>query len=88
MTNPRSDRPEDAPTGSLRPRGPHPLTRHLYELCEDGLLRVTAGPIHGFFTRTGEWVSGDLKSADPHFCMWLSLKGRAPAGLRNPLVGR
>jgi hypothetical protein len=75
-------------TGVRKARGSHPLTRHLYELREDGLLQVTAGQIQGLFTRTGAWVSGDLKSADPHFCMWMSQKGKAQAALRNPLIGR
>jgi hypothetical protein len=71
--------------------GRHPITGDVYELRRDGLLRVFTceGEAGGLFKRNGEWVCGDVRAVDQHFCQWLSQKGFAAAPTRaNPLVGR
>ncbi len=50
----------------------HPLTHEIYEVSEDGLNVVIKGDAGtGEFTFGGEWISGDVKNADPHLCVWL-----------------
>lgn len=69
-------------------RGKHPLFDAHYDCKEDGTIHVTSGDATGVFRRNGEWVSGDLKWADPHYCQWLFQKSDSVTPLRNPLVGR
>jgi hypothetical protein len=66
----------------------HPLSDATYEYHEDGTVHVASGDASGIFKRNGEWVSGTLKWADPHYCQWLVQKGQTLTPLRNPLVGR
>ncbi|HVZ18070.1 MAG TPA: hypothetical protein VG897_13190 [Terriglobales bacterium] len=78
-------------SGRVLLKGKHPVMGDLYELCEDGFLRVTAstGDATGIFKRNGEWISGDLKWADQHFCQWISQKGFVEqSSHRNPLIGQ
>ena len=65
----------------------HPRTGDLYTLQEDGLVRVEHGGQSGLFHADGSYVSGALRSADPHFANWvggpqLASRERA-AGPRN-----
>lgn len=72
-------------------KGQHPVMRDLYELRDDGSLHVTAASdgASGLFKRNGEWISGDLKWADQHFCQWMSQKGFVEqSSHRNPLIGQ
>jgi hypothetical protein len=50
----------------------HPLSGALYDLTEDGTIQVTArdGSV-GLFDKDGRWISGDLRQADPHLCVWI-----------------
>ncbi len=50
----------------------HPFTRALYELNDDGTVRVTDGDRSGVFERTGRWLSGELREVDPHLCGWVA----------------
>ncbi len=51
----------------------HPLTGALYELQEDGQVKVVArGGDEGIFTAQGVWIKGTLTHADPHLCLWLA----------------
>jgi hypothetical protein len=51
----------------------HALSHALYDVRSDGNLDVTAADgTSGVFTPAGEWVSGDLRHADPHLCGWLA----------------
>ncbi len=44
----------------------------MYQVDDDGLLTVTSRDgTTGRFTPNGDWVSGDLRQADPHMCGWL-----------------
>jgi hypothetical protein len=50
----------------------HPLTFDIYEVSDDGASVVVRGDsISGIFTFGGQWVSGEIKSADAHLCGWL-----------------
>jgi hypothetical protein len=50
----------------------HPLSGATYDLQEDGTVRVVArdGAV-GVFDAHGGWLSGDLRQADPHLCLWI-----------------
>ncbi|MBH81241.1 MAG: hypothetical protein CMQ49_12110 [Gammaproteobacteria bacterium] len=61
------------PSESGRPREMHPFCGAIYELREDGNVDVTMpNGAHGVFTRTAEWVEGDLGHADIHLCQWVA----------------
>ena len=54
-------------------RRQHPLTGAMYELQDDGQVKVvTRGGEEGVFTAGGVWVEGALTHADPHMCLWLA----------------
>ena len=44
----------------------------LYVLDDDGNVRVTNGNSVGIFTREGIHISGDIRSADPQLCVWIT----------------
>jgi hypothetical protein len=51
----------------------HALSGALYEVCDDGSVRVVARDgTEGRFTSDGEWLSGDLRHCDPHLTGWLA----------------
>jgi hypothetical protein len=66
----------------------HAGSRHLYESVEPGRIRVSdeEGGRSGLFTQRGEWISGDLKIADPFICGWLDHKS-GESSFHNPLAG-
>jgi hypothetical protein len=43
----------------------------LYQLDDDGNIRVSRGNSIGVFTNEGIHLSGDLKQADPQLCVWI-----------------
>jgi hypothetical protein len=49
----------------------HPFTKALYELDDDGNIRVTQGDRFGVFTIRGKWISGELRECDPQLCGWV-----------------
>ncbi len=53
----------------------HPLSGGTYDLMEDGTVQVvdSAGRT-GVFDTTGGWLSGDVRQADPHLCLWIAGK--------------
>jgi hypothetical protein len=62
----------------------HPLSGALYDVGEDGLVRVESEGQVGWFTPDGAWVRGDLHEADAHLCGWLA-GPQVPASMaRNP----
>lgn len=58
----------------------HPLSGTEYHRNEDGTVRVVGKGVEGRFTRTGIWISGERRAADPGLCRWVS-DGRA-----NPMA--
>jgi hypothetical protein len=49
----------------------HPFSKALYELDDDGNIRVTQGDRVGVFTIRGKWISGELRECDPQLCGWV-----------------
>jgi hypothetical protein len=68
-------------------RARHPGTLAHYEAV-DGLVRVISEDGEGMFKSNGEWVSGQLRTADGAFCHWLVMKAANFEMVRNPLAGR
>lgn len=52
----------------------HPLSGALYDLNEDGTITVSRDGASGLFTKDGVWLSGSVRSADPHVCGWIGGK--------------
>jgi hypothetical protein len=50
----------------------HPLSGTEYHRNEDGTVRVAGKGVEGRFTRTGTWISGERRTADPGLCRWVS----------------
>lgn len=44
----------------------------LYELMEDGNIRVSKGGKFGIFTPKGVHISGEIREADPQVCVWVN----------------
>ena len=44
----------------------------LYELMDDGNIRVSNNGREGIFTRAGVHVAGEIREADPQVCVWVS----------------
>lgn len=49
----------------------HPLSGATYDLTTNGTIVVDKGGVSGEFTSKGVWISGELKQADPHLCLWI-----------------
>jgi hypothetical protein len=50
----------------------HPLSGALYDLRDDGVIHVKSrDDREGLFDKHGRWLSGELKHADPHLCLWI-----------------
>jgi hypothetical protein len=51
----------------------HPYSRDLYELDEEGRVRITRrnGEV-GYYSSDGRWLDGVKFDADPHLCGWVS----------------
>jgi hypothetical protein len=52
----------------------HPLSGATYDLTERGTILVAKGELVGEFTAHGVWLSGPLRQADPHLCLWIGGK--------------
>jgi hypothetical protein len=53
----------------------HPLSGAVYDLDVDGTIQVVAPDgRRGVFDARGVWISGDVKQADPHLCLWIGGK--------------
>jgi hypothetical protein len=50
----------------------HPFTAMTYELAGENRVRVTDGNRSGLFDRSGVWLEGELKIADPSFCRFIA----------------
>ena len=51
----------------------HPFDpKCLYELTEEGTIRITRDGKTGFFTGEGIYLSGEIRSADPQLCNWIT----------------
>ncbi|MGC8512012.1 MAG: hypothetical protein ACP5P1_03100 [Acidimicrobiales bacterium] len=61
----------------------HPLSGAIYEEGDGGTVRVTKGDLSGLFSRNGQWLSGDLRSADPEMCRWVTSGANPSPRLRS-----
>ncbi len=52
----------------------HPLSGATYDLVESGDIEVCKDDRRGRFTKYGVWLSGEIRHADPHVCLWVSEK--------------
>lgn len=50
----------------------HPLSGATYTLRDDGLVEVENNGLTGIFAFNGEYLSGDLRHADPHMLLWMA----------------
>lgn len=63
----------------------HPFdTEALYQVDEDGNIRVTRGNSVGIFTSEGIHLSGDLKQADPQLCVWVGNNPDPSSAFQRP----
>jgi len=44
----------------------------LYELLDDGTIRVSRAGRIGIFTAEGVHVAGEIREADPQLCVWIT----------------
>jgi hypothetical protein len=52
----------------------HPLSGAMYDLTEEGTVRVTKNDRWGTFSERGVWLAGEIRHADPHLCLWMGGK--------------
>ena len=68
----------------------HPLTRAMYERCDDGSVRVKGNGDdneEGIFDRYGNWISGSRRHADPLMCMYVSDGFKqVPGAVHSPIA--
>jgi hypothetical protein len=50
----------------------HALSGAIYDLRDDGTIEVSKDGRSGVFTATGTYLSGDIRHADPHLCLWIA----------------
>ena len=64
------------------PRKLHRMTGAIYESESEGVALVTTPDGRsGRFDDMGRWLSGELKEADPHLCLWVAGR-QLPAGMK------
>lgn len=61
----------------------HPLSGATYEEGGERTVVVSKGEVSGVFSRNGEWISGELKSADPEMCRWVTSGENQSARLKS-----
>jgi hypothetical protein len=49
----------------------HPFDNVLYQLTEEGLIRLTDGDRTGLFQQDGQWIEGEIRQCDPQMCVWV-----------------
>jgi hypothetical protein len=49
----------------------HPLSGAIYDLQNDGTIRVEKDGKAGIFRADGTYVSGEIFFADPQLCVWI-----------------
>lgn len=49
----------------------HPFSKALYELDDDGTIRVTKDGVSGTFSLDGRHLAGELRECDPQMCGWV-----------------
>ena len=62
----------------------HPLSGATYDLEDDSTIVVEKDGKSGRFGLDGRWISGEVRSADPHLCQWVG--GKRMASRHRPVV--
>ncbi len=55
----------------MTPRIRHPFDDIVYELTEEGLIRLSQGDDYGLFHQDGRWIEGTIRQCDPQMCVWV-----------------
>ena len=64
------------------PRKLHRMSGAVYASEEEGVALVTLPDGRfGRFDDTGRWLSGEVREADPHLCLWVAGR-QLPLGMR------
>lgn len=58
----------------------------IYQVDEDGNIRITNGNQWGVFTKEGIHLSGDIRHADPQLCVWVANNPSQEGQLRSSSV--
>ena len=58
----------------------------LYQVDDEGNIRVSNGNQWGVFTREGRHLSGDIRHADPQLCVWVGNNPGQEKQLRSAAV--
>lgn len=53
----------------------HPLSGTIYTGLGDGRVEVSKGQARGIFDVHGDYVSGEVRIADPEMCRWVGTAG-------------
>lgn len=56
----------------------HPLSGHVYGLDQHGFVIVEKHGRSGRFRADGQWVDGEIRTADPELCQWIGGRQLAP----------
>ena len=65
----------------------HPFDpESLYQVDDEGNIRVSNGNKWGVFTREGRHLSGDIRQADPQLCVWVGNNPGQENQLRSAAV--
>jgi hypothetical protein len=59
----------------------HPFSGAVYEACTEDVVRVEVDGRWGDFDDHGNWLGGDLRSADPEMCRWVASRKQVEARL-------
>ena len=59
----------------------HPLSRAVYELCDEGVQVTTLEGHVGIYDSAGRWLSGEKFQVDQHMCNWIGDGPREPEDL-------
>ena len=54
------------------PKIRHPLSGSVYDIGDDGLVLVEKDGRTGRFDRDGNWIDGEIRTADPELCRWIA----------------
>jgi hypothetical protein len=79
----KAQRRQDRKIGGFVRKLRHPLSGAIYEEGDAGTVKVTKGDLYGVFGRNGQWLGGDLRTADPEMCRWVTSGANPSPRLRS-----
>ncbi len=69
------------------PKIKHPFAPDfLYQVDEDGNIRISNGNAWGSFTKEGIHLGGEIRHADPQLCVWVANNPSPDGQLRSSAV--